>query len=92
MQFDGSAVDLGELERLTDGLLHRGRNGRGTFVDRHVGLGQQRLAIIDLTAAADQPMPSDDGSLILTFNGEIYNFKEEREQLKKKRLHVQVHR
>lgn len=64
-------------------LSHRGPDGGGvrSFDDGRVRLGHRRLAIIDLSAAAAQPMASADGRLWLTFNGEIYNFRELRAEL-----------
>lgn len=58
-------------------------SGREVFLqaDRIVALGQQRLAVIDLTPAAHQPMPSSDGRYLLVFNGEIYNYRELRAEL-----------
>lgn len=80
----GAEVNPVELDALTDALLHRGPDGRGTFVRGNVGLGQRRLKILDLSDAAAQPMISDDGNIVLTFNGEIYNFAELREELHRK--------
>lgn len=81
VRLDGSAVDSHELDQLTDALAHRGPDARGTFIDGNVGLGHRRLSIIDLTPGGAQPMQSEDGSLVLTFNGEIYNFAEKRKLL-----------
>ncbi len=78
VRFDGSQIDPAVLDRLTDAIAHRGPDGRGTFIHGSVGLGHRRLAIIDLTNAASQPMLSDDKNLALIFNGEIYNFAEKR--------------
>jgi len=66
-------------------LKHRGPDGFGEWAsaDRAVYLAHCRLAIIDLSAAGRQPMANGDGSIQLTFNGEIYNFKELREELTK---------
>ena len=61
---------------MTDLLLHRGPDGAGMLVDPPAVLGHRRLAIIDLTAGGHQPMASDDGSLWIVFNGEIYNYLE----------------
>ena len=63
------------LARMRDAMAHRGPDGAGIWVadDGRVGLGHRRLAIIDLTEAASQPMRSEDGALTLVFNGEIYN-------------------
>ena len=57
-------------------LAHRGPDGEGVHVDGPVALGHRRLSIIDLSEAASEPMTNEDGSLWLTFNGEIYNFRE----------------
>ena len=81
---DGSVVDQNALDRVTDALQHRGPDGRGTYCDGSVGLGHRRLSVLDLTEAAHQPMVLEDGSLVLIFNGEIYNFKEERAALESK--------
>jgi asparagine synthase (glutamine-hydrolysing) len=56
-------------------LAHGGPDGEGIYIDDHVGFGHRRLAIIDLSDAGRQPMLLDDGQLIISFNGEIYNFK-----------------
>ncbi len=84
VRFDGRQPDLQALDRLTDALAHRGLDGRGTFIHGNAGLGHRRLSIIDLTQAAAQPMRSDDQSVALTFNGEIYNFAEKRKLLESK--------
>src|SRR6266849_1606627 len=71
------------LERMSETLAHRGPDGAGTWVspDWRVGLGHRRLSIIDLSTAASQPMCNEDGSLWVTFNGEIYNHAEIRSEL-----------
>ncbi len=74
-------ITLDTLKRMTDSLCHRGPDGEGHFIDSHLGLGHRRLAIIDLSSAAHQPMPTPDGRYIITYNGEIYNFKELKIQL-----------
>ncbi len=61
-------------------ITHRGPDDDGFYVDKNVGLGMRRLAIIDLKTGR-QPIASDDGKLVIVFNGEIYNFKELREAL-----------
>ncbi len=73
------------LERMTEILAHRGPDGSGAWVapDRRVGLGHRRLSIIDLSTAASQPMSNEDGSLWVTFNGEIYNHAEIRAELQR---------
>ncbi len=71
------------ITRMRDTMAHRGPDGAGTWVapDGRVGLGNRRLAIIDLSAAAAQPMCNEDGLLWVTFNGEIYNHAEIRAEL-----------
>jgi asparagine synthase (glutamine-hydrolysing) len=83
VRLDGSNADRGSLDRLTHALAHRGPDGRGVHAAGNVGLCHCRLAILDLTEAAAQPMSGDSGCT-LTFNGEIYNFRELRERLEKK--------
>jgi asparagine synthase (glutamine-hydrolysing) len=66
---------------MTDVLQHRGPDDAGMLVDGPVVLGHRRLAIIDLTEAGHQPMPSADGAHWITFNGELYNYIEVRRDL-----------
>ena len=76
--------DVSALARkMTDSLLHRGPDGRDSWGDPEagVGLGHARLSIIDLTDTGTQPMHSADGRHVITFNGEIYNFRELRREL-----------
>lgn len=84
IRLDGGSVDSSMLNRLTDALAHRGPDGRGTYIEGSVGLGQRRLKILDVSDAAKQPMVSDDGRLVMVFNGEIYNFQELRRELEAK--------
>ncbi len=71
-----------ELMAMTSTIVHRGPDGEGTWIDGPVGLAHRRLAIIDLREEAKQPMSNEDGTVWITFNGEIYNFQELRETLK----------
>lgn len=70
-----------ELLRMAGTLAHRGPDGEGAWVHGNVGLAHRRLAIIDLRPEAGQPMSNEDGSIRITFNGEIYNFHELRKDL-----------
>ena len=76
------AGDEGVLRRMTSRLVHRGPDDDGLFIDgeQRTYLGFRRLAILDI-AGGHQPMVSEDGSLAVVFNGEIYNFRELREEL-----------
>ncbi len=75
--FDDPAL----LQKMTEALAHRGPDDAGTFASAGVGLGHRRLSIIDLSAAARQPMANEDGTVWVTFNGEIYNFGDLRPEL-----------
>jgi len=77
------AVDRRELARINDHMAARGPDGRGLWIaaDGRTGFGHQRLAIIDLSEAGAQPMHSACGRYTITFNGEIYNYRELRDEL-----------
>ena len=77
----GAPVDPGVLRQMCELIAHRGPDGWGTHCDGPLGLGHRRLAIIDLSDAANQPMSSDDGQAWIVFNGEIYNFQGLRAEL-----------
>jgi len=66
---------------MAESIVHRGPDDAGEYVDGAVGLGNVRLAIIDLSSAARQPMANETGQVIVTYNGEIYNFHELRIEL-----------
>ncbi len=82
IRFDKRGVDENRLQSMMDEIRHRGPNDSGKFIEDNIGLGFVRLSIIDLSSAGHQPMFSDDGNLVLTFNGEIFNYIELREELK----------
>ena len=77
------------INRMRDTMVHRGPDGAGTWVaeDGRMGLGHRRLAIIDLSAAAAQPMCNENGTLWVAFNGEIYNHAEIRIELERMGRH-----
>jgi len=81
-----SNADSEQLQAALQALHHRGPNDRGlenfTAADGQLTLGQTRLSIIDLSAGGHQPMHSPDGRFVMVFNGEIYNYKELRQELK----------
>lgn len=78
--FDGRVPEASMLKAMTDIIEHRGPNDTGFWSEEHVGLGFRRLSIIDL-AEGHQPLCNEDESVWIIFNGEIYNYKELREQL-----------
>lgn len=69
------------LQKMTDSIAHRGPDGEGHWIEGNVGLGHRRLAIIDLSPAGHQPMVSADHRYVLSYNGEVYNFRELRSEL-----------
>jgi asparagine synthase (glutamine-hydrolysing) len=73
-------INIAAARRALDTIAHRGPDAAGEWSEGHVVLGHRRLSIIDL-ATGDQPMQSMDGRYIIVFNGEIYNFRDLREQL-----------
>ena len=83
LSFGEFSVTPEYVTKMRETLVHRGPDGANTWVsdDRRVGLGFRRLAIIDLSPAAMQPMENEDGSVRLLMNGEIYNHAELRPEL-----------
>jgi asparagine synthase (glutamine-hydrolysing) len=79
-RFDSGAVDAGLLRRMTDSLAHRGPDGDGFHIEPGVGFGHRRLAIVDV-GGGQQPMYNEDSSVVIVFNGEIYNFPDLRPKL-----------
>ena len=84
-------IDEGLLKKMRDTMIYRGPDDAGLFLnsDLSVGFGHRRLSIIDLSQGGHQPMK--DGNLIIIFNGEIYNFKEIKEELKLKNYNFSTH-
>ena len=76
--------DKALLQRMCSRIEHRGPDQHGCFVDSGVSLGHQRLSIIDLSEKGSQPMTNEDGSVVIVFNGEVYNYQEIRKKLEKK--------
>jgi asparagine synthase (glutamine-hydrolysing) len=80
----------GVVNAMNHAITHRGPDDCGLFVMPGVALGQRRLSIIDLSAAGHQPMISPDGNLTLVFNGEIYNFRELKQELQEYHYQTQT--
>ncbi len=81
IRFDGSSPDLATIKRMSEKIARRGPDHEAMISDGPVAFGHRRLAIIDLTPSADQPMVDKDLQLSLVFNGTIYNYKELRTEL-----------
>lgn len=81
INFDSEKVDRDLLQKAKQLLHLRGPDDSGTWIEKNVGLGHQRLSIIDLSPTGHQPMESHNQRYICVFNGEIYNFQDVREQL-----------
>ena len=81
LRHDGAPVDREALGRAARSIAHRGPDDEGIHLDGPVGLAHRRLSIIDLSESGHQPMSNEDGTVWLTYNGEIYNFRELRRLL-----------
>jgi asparagine synthase (glutamine-hydrolysing) len=80
---DGAPADASAVERMLARILHRGPDGRGRFADGEVALGHLRLAILDPSERARQPIETPDGRGVLVYNGEVYNYRELRGELER---------
>ena len=76
-------IDRNKFIRMRDKLTHRGPDDEGLYMNKsqNVALGHRRLSIIDLSPKGNQPMKNEDGTIWITFNGEIYNYQNIREEL-----------
>jgi asparagine synthase (glutamine-hydrolysing) len=83
ISYDSKPIEIRLLEEMNSSFVYRGPDDKGIYTGTgntrngnrvHVGLGHRRLSIIDLSSAGQQPMSNEDGSVWITFNGEIYNF------------------
>jgi asparagine synthase (glutamine-hydrolysing) len=83
LELDGCPVAEDIVRRMTEAIRHRGPDGEGVHVDGPIGIGNRRLAIIDLSEAGAQPMLNEAGDIALTYNGEVYNFRELRGELER---------
>jgi asparagine synthase (glutamine-hydrolysing) len=78
---NGEPVSPVLLRTMTDAIKHRGPDSEGFYVDSFIGLGHRRLSIIDLSRTGHQPMMTEDKQFAITYNGEVYNFREIRAEL-----------
>ena len=81
INLDGKPASSNIVRAMCNAIEHRGPDSEGQVVSGNVGFGHRRLAIIDLSSLAHQPMVTRDDDLILTYNGEVYNFNELKSQL-----------
>lgn len=81
LRFDGGAPDLAALQRMMAQLARRGPDNEGGYSSGPVALGHRRLAIIDLSGRANQPMVDSELGLVVVFNGTIYNYRALRAEL-----------
>ena len=72
------------IDSMTDIIFHRGPDSGKTYIKDNVALGHRRLSIIDLSEKANQPLFSDEGDIVIAYNGEVYNFLEIKEKLLEK--------
>ena len=85
VHLNSDKVSSEKLQKFTDSMFHRGPDGAGyeIFENELVGFGHRRLSILDLSDAGKQPMFSHDKKLLITYNGEVYNFLEIKRELEK---------
>ncbi len=87
------SINPSQINSMLETIKHRGPDSNGQWADKphHLVLGQQRLAIIDLSPGGHQPMLSDGGRVAITFNGEIYNYQQIRQELELCGIHFRSH-
>ena len=82
IQYEGrEGIDRSTLSNMLTAINHRGPDGRGLFLCKGLGIGMQRLSIIDLDGG-QQPISNEDGTITIVFNGEIYNYRDLQESLR----------
>ncbi|MCC8952077.1 asparagine synthase (glutamine-hydrolyzing) [Bradyrhizobium sp. Pear77] len=81
LNLDQRPVFLHDVRAMTEAIAHRGPDGEGQWIEGAIGLGHRRLAIIDLSPTGEQPMQTADGRFVISYNGEIYNYRELRAEL-----------
>jgi asparagine synthase (glutamine-hydrolysing) len=81
LRFDGRPVQAEEVRAMCDTIAHRGPDDQGLHVERGYGFGMRRLSIVDLSPGGHQPLANEDGSVLVVFNGELYNHRDLRSRL-----------
>jgi asparagine synthase (glutamine-hydrolysing) len=82
VNFNGRAAEEAAVRKMMAAMKHRGPDGEGVFTAGNIALGHVRLSIIDLSSEAGQPMTSSCGRYVIVFNGEIYNYRELKQELR----------
>lgn len=82
--FDGAPPDVRKIKAMSHDIRHRGPDDDGIYMGEWFGLGHRRLSILDLGQGGHQPMLDEGGRFVIAYNGEIYNYRELREELKRK--------
>src|SRR3990172_10800465 len=83
-------IEASIIHRMNDSIIHRGPDSDGYYIQEGVGLAIRRLSIIDVQGG-DQPIFNEDSSIVIVFNGEIYNFPELRDKLLDQGHHFKTH-
>ena len=81
INLNGEIVNKKILKNMTKIISHRGPDGEGIYIDKNIGLGHRRLSIIDISNKGHQPMSDYSNEIVISYNGEIYNFKEIKKEL-----------
>ncbi len=81
VNLNGEIVNEKILKNMTKIISHRGPDGEGIYIDKNIGLGHRRLSIIDISNKGHQPMSDYSNEIVISYNGEIYNFKEIKKEL-----------
>ena len=79
--WDKDGADAAIVKRMATRIRHRGPDDAGIHLEEGIGLGSRRLAILDLSSRGHMPMHNDDRSLVITYNGEVYNYRDLRTEL-----------
>src|SRR5579883_194021 len=86
-RWDGAPVEAARVVRMRDAMVPRGPDAAGISTGPGFALGHRRLSIIDLSDAGRQPMENEDGTVLIVFNGEIYNHSDLRPELQERGHH-----
>ena len=80
---EGKPVSHKLIISMRDKMAHRGPDAEGVYINKNIGLGHRRLAIIDLSEQGNQPMLNEDKRYVIVYNGIIYNYQDLRKKLEK---------